>query len=297
MRKILAIVLISLVVLPPQAFAQQDSGARAALNDAPVAVVASADVGPAGRSPNVSVRPGLLRDAIAREAARLSQSGAPAPTSPPGTARNWLTRHPVLAGTLIGTGAGMAIDVGTGFTIGYFTLGAAAGAFTGLMWSVANRPLVNAGPPSRPPDALSARPSSGAPDAVAVERAPQSPDPWETIATLQPGSVVQVTLVDGAGRIGRLIEVGADALVLEEIRVAPDQPLARETIPRARVSSGSPGKWEGKAGLETPRAQNTPQNTPQKKPLGRGQKIGIGVSVVLGTLFGLSALGYATSGG
>lgn len=111
MQKILAIGLVSLVVLPPQAFAQQGSSAKVTRNDASAAVAVAADVGFARRSPNVSVRPGPLRDVIAREAARLSQSGTPAPSSQPGTSRNWAALHPVKAGFLIGAAAGAVVGL------------------------------------------------------------------------------------------------------------------------------------------------------------------------------------------
>lgn len=111
MRRMLALVFVSLVVLPSQAFAQQGSGPAVALNNVPVAIAVSADAGSARRSSDVAVRPGSLRDAITRESARPSQSSAPAASSQPGTSRSWTARHPVRAGFLIGAAAGAVVGV------------------------------------------------------------------------------------------------------------------------------------------------------------------------------------------
>jgi hypothetical protein len=53
---------------------------------------------------------GSLRAAIDREAARLAQTTQLIPSEPKEQRQNWFTRHPVLVGTLIGGGVGLALD-------------------------------------------------------------------------------------------------------------------------------------------------------------------------------------------
>jgi hypothetical protein len=49
-----------------------------------------------------------IRDAMIKEAARVAIATWPAPaTQAPPPQRNWAARHPVLLGTLIGTGVGL----------------------------------------------------------------------------------------------------------------------------------------------------------------------------------------------
>jgi hypothetical protein len=60
--------------------------------------------------------PGHLRQSIAREATKLAaahQTPAAAPQTPPPEDKNWIVRHPVLTGTLIGFGGGFVIGAAT----------------------------------------------------------------------------------------------------------------------------------------------------------------------------------------
>ncbi|MEQ1898548.1 MAG: hypothetical protein ABL971_14300 [Vicinamibacterales bacterium] len=107
MRKTLAIVFISLGVPTAPLFAQE-AGGPSVLNDVAM-VVATADLAPAPSSPTTAARFGSLRGAIAREAARPRQSGAPAPSSQPVTSRSWVARHPVKAGLWIGAASGAVV--------------------------------------------------------------------------------------------------------------------------------------------------------------------------------------------
>ena len=71
----------------------------------------SADDGAQTPQPSFSVAGGPLRDGVNKEAVRLAKTLAPA-SPPQGTQhkRNWAGRHPVLLGTLIGLGAGLAYN-------------------------------------------------------------------------------------------------------------------------------------------------------------------------------------------
>ena len=142
MRKMLALVLVSLVVLPPQAFAQQDGGAGVALNDAPVAIAAVPAVGAARLSTNAPVRPGPLRDAIGRAAAQLNQ-GAAVATTP----RHRNVKRPLIWSTVIGAVVGglfynVAVECGssagdecTEYWARGGAVGGAVGAAAALLWA------------------------------------------------------------------------------------------------------------------------------------------------------------------
>lgn len=108
MRNNPAIVLISLAILPTSLFAQEARRLGVALNDMPVVVATAVDGAFALPSSNASVRSRALRDAMAREVARVSQTGTP-PSSQPVAARGWIARHPVQGGFWIGAAAGAVV--------------------------------------------------------------------------------------------------------------------------------------------------------------------------------------------
>lgn len=81
-----------------------------------------------------------LLAAVEREAVRLAQAGAPG-SQATGTARgNWIVRHPVVAGTVIGAGAGLALSQvdaigGKNHDPRVALIGAAGGAWGGVIAS------------------------------------------------------------------------------------------------------------------------------------------------------------------
>jgi hypothetical protein len=83
MRKILLVLLTSIFVLPPGAFAQTPADGRGGA--------------------------GTMREAVNREAVRLAAL-PPAVRQQPPRERSWPGRHPVLFGALVGLGAGFAIE-------------------------------------------------------------------------------------------------------------------------------------------------------------------------------------------
>jgi hypothetical protein len=126
MRKMLAKVLVLVMWLagPAQAFAQDDVEAelREVPNVLEVALPSLAAEGP-------------VRAAIRREGARLAQD--PAPIAPQ---RSWISQHPVIAGTLIGSGVGAVLSqtdsVGGGsHDPRVILIGSGGGALAGLVAS------------------------------------------------------------------------------------------------------------------------------------------------------------------
>jgi hypothetical protein len=114
---------------------------------------------PPGLSHGTLVRSGTLRDAIGREAERLAgglSQGGPSSAPQPAGSRSWIARHPVLAGALIGTGGGVAIDTATcgwgGGGCGFTYAGAGAGAFVGLLGSARRKPEFTSPSSSTQPD-------------------------------------------------------------------------------------------------------------------------------------------------
>jgi hypothetical protein len=116
---------------------------------APVTVFANpTGLAPAGTSPTGRPEPLVLRSAIAREALRLVREQTAFLTDVPAAAalqqpapshRNWVSRHPVWFGTIIGATAGafivgLAVHSEAAF-VGFYG-GAALGATTG--WIVSN---------------------------------------------------------------------------------------------------------------------------------------------------------------
>ena len=116
--------------------------------------------------------------------------------------------------------------------------------------------------------------------ASSATQAQPVPDPWEAISKLPLGSVVQVMLVDGAQNTGRLVEVRADALVLEQIRVRPGQKLARETFPRARVASATQRRARA-TGAQSDAAGGS-NSWGARHPVLMGVVIGAGAGAALG---------------
>jgi hypothetical protein len=152
--------------------------------------------------------PGWLAKSLATEAAKLAGS-APAQTSAQaGTNRSWPGRHPVLLGTLIGTGVGTAVDVkacnlgrgGTGCS--FWLVGAGAGAFMGLLIDQS---------------ADSTGPQSGT---VAVERA---------VNSLGVGRRVVVTEINARRTSGAIHAIDLDRFsVIPEGQTAPVEILFSE---------------------------------------------------------------------
>lgn len=245
MRKTLALLLISLGVLPPQAFGQPDGFLTGAQNPLPGVITVSADQSPAIPRVGASVRPRTLQDAINREAARLTQSAAPSPSQPV-PSRSWLARHPVLLGTLIGTGIGAAIDSGTcGLRYGGCGIlwgGMGAGAFTGLLVSARPKPGFTAGPASSPPDVPKAALSSNPPDVLAVERVVRALGVTERIV---------VTDANGRQIRGSIQSIGQDRFVVVPDRQPTPVELAFSEVRDVR-----------------------------KGPLGAGARIGIAAGVI-----------------
>ena len=120
MRKTLATLLTLLALIPSAVFAQEPSAAP---------------------STQAYLRSGAFREAIAREAARLGQSSAPAPSPQAAARRSWIARHPVKAGFLIGAAAGAVVGLASctnapefaGWcTLAGFGSGGGGGALLGL---------------------------------------------------------------------------------------------------------------------------------------------------------------------
>ena len=64
---------------------------------------------PSPPSRNVSrVAPQPIREAVKKEAVRLAAARRPASSAQAQSQRNWFARHPVLTGTLVGAGVGLA---------------------------------------------------------------------------------------------------------------------------------------------------------------------------------------------
>jgi len=79
----------------------------------------------------VGVQP--IRDAVSREASRLARTSRPAsPPQPQAThQRNWFARHPVLTGTMVGAGVGLAFAAAEGCDSSDFSCGAIVGFLVG----------------------------------------------------------------------------------------------------------------------------------------------------------------------
>ena len=103
----------------------------------------AAGPGDAGRSFASIVGEGPLSAAARREGARLAQSPAPVTRQ-----RNWIARHPVIVGTLIGTGVGVGLSRtdamgGRNHDLKVALLGTGGGAFAGLVASVVQKRRAN----------------------------------------------------------------------------------------------------------------------------------------------------------
>jgi hypothetical protein len=102
--------------------------------------------GPGGRN-RIVVRTAdeePLRSAVRRLGVTMAQSSAPASHAPAQQNPDWLGRHPVLAGTLIGTGAGLALSRvdaigGANHDPKVALIGAGAGAWSGVIASAVQK--------------------------------------------------------------------------------------------------------------------------------------------------------------
>jgi len=119
-------VLILAAIAACGATASAQTTRPAGLNEAGITVVRSVDEGP-------------LRAAVRREVARLVQGSTQAPKQ-----GNWMGRHPVMVGTLIGTGVGAGLaqieaigGVNQDPTVAL--IGAGAGAWGGLIASAVQK--------------------------------------------------------------------------------------------------------------------------------------------------------------
>ena len=121
----IACMVTGLVACGSSAFAQ--STVSPGLDEGPAATVRRSDEGP-------------LRIAARREALRLAQSALQVPQSK----ERWIVRHPVLTGTLIGTGIGAGLSRvdaigGVNHDPKVALLGAGAGAWAGLVASAVHK--------------------------------------------------------------------------------------------------------------------------------------------------------------
>ncbi len=87
---------------------------------------------------------GLFHAAVRHEAARLVQSAAPLPQTATQQRPSWIRRHPVVAGTLIGTGAGAALSRieaigGVNHDPRVAIIGTGVGAWSGLIASAVHK--------------------------------------------------------------------------------------------------------------------------------------------------------------
>jgi hypothetical protein len=136
MRRLQVVLIASVLAVPCGTFAQSLS--------------VSADDGAQIPKPSFSIAGSPLRDGVNKEAARLAKTLAPV-SQPQGTEhkRNWAGRHPVLLGTLIGLGVGLAYNAtqcgaGSDFTCAQLAalfggLGAGIGAGAGGAVAIALR--------------------------------------------------------------------------------------------------------------------------------------------------------------
>jgi hypothetical protein len=119
----------SLVACGNTAFAQGSLGG--ALGEASGTVVRSGDEGP-------------LHAAVRRAGARLAQGSAPDPQTAGPHRPNWIVRHPVMAGAVIGTAGGAALSRvdaigGRNHDPRVALIGTGAGAWGGLIASVVQK--------------------------------------------------------------------------------------------------------------------------------------------------------------
>lgn len=177
--------------------------------------------------------------------ARPAQTVTPAASSSP-PRRSWPARHPVVLGTLIGAGVGLAVDAGTcgwaGGGCGIWLYGMGAGAFTGLLVSAWPKPTFTAAPPPSQPDVPTAVLPSSLPDILRVER---------VVRALGVSQQIVVTDVNGRKLSGSIQSIEQDHFV-----VVPDRQPTPVEVPFAEVRDV------------------------RKKPLGTVAKIGIAAGVV-----------------
>ena len=87
--------------------------------------------------------PSEFRESINHARSELSQ-----PTAVPNDAaprKNWVERHPVWTGTLIGVAGGTIVDIAAcQMNCGFYNVGAALGAFVGILASAKSRPSFSA---------------------------------------------------------------------------------------------------------------------------------------------------------
>jgi protein-S-isoprenylcysteine O-methyltransferase Ste14 len=119
----------SLIACGSTAFAQRSLAVG--LSEVGGTVVRSADEGP-------------LHAAVRREGARLAQSSAPDPQTAHQQGPRWIVRHPVIVGTVIGTGGGAALSRveaigGVNHDPRVALIGTGAGAWGGLIASVVHK--------------------------------------------------------------------------------------------------------------------------------------------------------------
>jgi len=119
MRRLQVALIASVLAVPWGTFAQSLS--------------VSADDGAQTPQPSFSVAGSHLRDGVDKEAVRLAKTLAP-DSPPPGTEhkRNWAGRHPVLLGTLIGLGVGLAYNATRCGASSDFTCAQLAAFFGGI---------------------------------------------------------------------------------------------------------------------------------------------------------------------
>ena len=101
-------------------------------------------IGEVDRTVGRSADEGPLHAAVRREGARLAQNPASDPQTVKKQNSGWIVRHPVLAGTLIGTAGGAALSRvdtigGTNHDSRVALIGAGAGAWAGLIASAVHK--------------------------------------------------------------------------------------------------------------------------------------------------------------
>jgi hypothetical protein len=136
MRRLAVVLVASVLAMPGGMFAGSVSG--------------SADDRAQMPPPSFSIARGTLRDSVKTQAVQLATGLVPASTPHrPQRQRNWAGRHPVLLGTLIGLGSGLAVgatqcggssDYTCAQLAGFFGgIGAGLGAGVGGVVAIASR--------------------------------------------------------------------------------------------------------------------------------------------------------------
>jgi hypothetical protein len=158
--------------------------------------------------------PSAFRASLNHATSELSQ-----PTAVPNEAaprKNWVERHPVWTGTLIGVAGGTIVDIAAcNMNCGFYNIGAALGAFVGILASAKPRP------------SFSAAGSLGPADTKEIDRVVRALGVDEKIEAVDAqGRKVRGTIVAFDAERVTVDQKGTDVIVAyEDLRSIRKQPL------------------------------------------------------------------------